>query len=107
MKVQNKLHSPMLLFLTRLSSKETELDKLEARLRKMNKMAKFIRSEMANIPINSVLDKSAFNLDQALLRRPTFLEPEYPFEWTGIYPTKSGKYKIIMSEGLILLCLLL
>ena len=79
--------------------KETELDKLEARLREMNKMAKFIRSEMANIPINSVLDKSAFNLDQALLRRPTFLEPEYPFEWTGIYPTKSGKYKIIMSEG--------
>ena len=79
--------------------KETELDKLEARLRKMNKMAKFIRSEMANVPINSVLDKSAFNLDQALIRRPTFLEPEYPFEWTGIYPTKSGKYKIIMSEG--------
>ena len=79
--------------------KETELDKLEARLRKMNKMAKFIRSEMANVPINAVLDKSAFNLDQALIRRPTFLEPEYPFEWTGIYPTKSGKYKIIMSEG--------
>ena len=79
--------------------KDTELDKLEARLREMNKMGKFIRSEMANVPINSVLDKSAFNLDQALIRRPTFLEPEYPFEWTGIYPTKSGKYKIIMSEG--------
>ena len=79
--------------------KDTELDKLETRLREMNKMAKFIRSEMANVPINSVLDKSAFNLDQALIRRPTFLEPEYPFEWTGIYPTKSGKYKIIMSEG--------
>jgi len=79
--------------------KDSELDNLEARLREMNKMAKFIRSEMANVPINSVLDKSAFNLDQALTRRPTFLEPEYPFEWTGIYPTKSGKYKIIMSEG--------
>ena len=79
--------------------KDSELDNLEARLREMNKMAKFIRSEMANVPINSVLDKSAFNLDQALIRRPTFLEPEYPFEWTGIYPTKSGKYKIIMSEG--------
>ena len=79
--------------------KDSELDNLEARLREMNKMAKFIRSEMANVPINSVLDKSAFNLDQALVRRPTFLEPEYPFEWTGIYPTKSGKYKIIMSEG--------
>ena len=79
--------------------KDTELDKLEARLREMMKMAIVIRSEMANVPINSVLDKSAFNLDQALIRRPTFLEPEYPFEWTGIYPTKSGKYKIIMSEG--------
>ena len=79
--------------------KDSELDNLEARLREMNKMAKFIRSEMANVPINSVLDKSAFNLDQALIRRPTFLEPEYPFEWTGIYSTKPGKYKIIMSEG--------
>ena len=79
--------------------KDTELDKLEARLREMNKMAKFIRSEMANVPISSVLDKSAFNLDQALIRRPSFLEPEYPFEWTGIYPTNSGKYKIIMSDG--------
>ena len=76
-----------------------ELDKLEVRLREMNKMAKFIRSEMANVPINAVLNKSAFNLDQILERRPTFLEPEYPFEWTGIYPTKSGRHKIIFSEG--------
>ena len=51
------------------------------------------------IAFADVIDKSACNLDQALIRRPTFLEPEYPFEWTGIYPTKSGKYKIIMSEG--------
>ena len=79
--------------------KNDDIDKLETRLREMNKMAKFIRSEMADVPINSVLNKSAFNLDQALERRPTFLEPEYPFEWTGIYPTKSGKHKIILSEG--------
>ncbi len=76
-----------------------ELDKLEVRLRKMNKMAKLIRSEKANIPINSVLNKKAFNLDQALERRPTFLEPEYPFEWTGIYQIESGRYKLRLSEG--------
>ncbi|MAI85226.1 MAG: cobalamin biosynthesis protein CobW [Rickettsiales bacterium] len=76
-----------------------EVDKLEVRLREMNKMAKFIRSEMANVPINSVLDKSAFNLDQVLKRRPTFLEPEYPFEWTGVYKTLPGKYKLVLSEG--------
>ncbi len=76
-----------------------ELDKLEVRLRGMNKMAKFIRSEMANVPISSVLHKSAFNLDQVLERRPTFLEPEYPFEWTGIYLTKAGQYKLFLSDG--------
>ena len=76
-----------------------ELDQLEVRLREMNKMAKFIRSEKAIVPITSVLNKSAFDLDQALQRRPTFLEPEYPFEWTGIYPTKAGQYQLILSEG--------
>lgn len=79
--------------------KDQELDKLELRLREMNKMAKFLRCEMADVPISSVLNKSAFNLDQVLERRPTFLEPEYPFEWTGIYPTKAGRYKVILSEG--------
>ena len=78
---------------------DQELDKLELRLREMNKMAKFLRCEMADVPIGSVLNKSAFNLDQVLERRPTFLEPEYPFEWTGIYPTKAGRYKVILSEG--------
>lgn len=76
-----------------------ELDQLEVRLREMNKMAKFIRSEKAIVPITSVLNKSAFDLDQALQRRPTFLEPEYPFEWTGIYPTKAGQYQLILSKG--------
>ena len=76
-----------------------ELDQLEVRLREMNKMAKFIRSEKAIVPITSVLNKSAFDLDQALQRRPTFLEPEYPFEWTGIYSTQAGQYKLILSEG--------
>ncbi len=78
---------------------DQELDNLEGRLRKMNKMAKFIRCEMANVPVKSVLSQSAFNLDQALERRPTFLEPEYPFEWTGVYFTKPGRYKINFSEG--------
>ena len=39
----------------------------------MNKMANSLGVKMANVPINSVLDKSAFNLDRALIRRPTFI----------------------------------
>ena len=42
--------------------KDAELDSL-ARLRKMNKMAKFLRCEMANVPITRFLI-SAFNLDE-------------------------------------------
>ncbi len=78
---------------------DKEIDKLEVRLREMNNMAKFIRCEMADVPITSVLNKSAFNLDQALERRPSFLEPEYPFEWSGIYSTKPDRYKILFSDG--------
>ena len=61
------------------------LDKLEPRLREMNKMARIVRSQQANVPVETVLNLGAFDLDQVLERRPTFLEPEYPFEWTGVY----------------------
>ena len=61
------------------------IDRLEARLRDMNRMARVVRSEMANVSVETVLNLGAFDLDQVLERRPTFLEPEYPFEWTGVY----------------------
>ena len=76
-----------------------ELDRLETRVRDMNRMAKVIRSENANVPISSVLELSAFSLDQTLEKRPTFLEPEYPFEWTGVYDLSAGKYEISLDEG--------
>ena len=61
------------------------LDEIEMRIRDMNRMTKIVRAENADVPVDTVLNLSAFNLDQALERRPTFLEPEYPFEWTGVY----------------------
>ena len=67
---------------TDLVSSES-IDELESRLREMNRMARLVRSERANVPVETVLNLGAFDLDQALERRPTFLEPEYPFEWTG------------------------
>ena len=45
----------------------------------MNKMARIVRSQQANVPVETVLNLGAFDLDQVLERRPTFLEPEYPF----------------------------
>ena len=75
------------------------IDRLEARLRDMNRMARVVRSERANVAVDTVLNLSAFDLDQALERRPTFLEPEYPFEWTGVYSLATGRYEFSLAEG--------
>ncbi len=75
------------------------LDRLEARLRDMNRMARVIRSERADVSVDTVLNLGAFDLDQVLERRPTFLEPEYPFEWTGVYSLDSGRYELSLDDG--------
>ena len=75
------------------------LDRLEARLRDMNRMARVVRSERAHVSVDTVLNLGAFNLDQVLERRPTFLEPEYPFEWTGVYSLAMGRYELSLADG--------
>ena len=75
------------------------LDTLETRLRDMNRMARVVRSEMAEVPVDTVLNLGAFDLDEVLGRRPTFLEPEYPFEWTGVYSLDSGRYELSLADG--------
>ena len=78
---------------------DESLDNLESRLRDMNRMARVIRSKQADVSIDTVLNLSAFDLDQVLQRRPTFLEPEYPFEWTGVFSLKEGRYELTLEEG--------
>ena len=75
------------------------LDRVEARLRDMNRMAQVVRSERADVSVDTVLNLGAFDLDQVLERRPTFLEPEYPFEWTGVYSLDAGRYELSLAEG--------
>ncbi len=78
---------------------DESLDNLESRLRDMNRMARVIRSKQADVSIDTVLNLSAFDLDQVLQRRPTFLEPEYPFEWTGVFSLEEGRYELTLEEG--------
>ena len=75
------------------------LDRLEARLREMNRMARVIRSERADVSVDTVLNLGAFDLDEVLERRPTFLEPEYPFEWSGVYALDVGRYELSLDDG--------
>ena len=75
------------------------LTSLESRLRDMNRMTRIIRAEQAKVPVETVLNLSAFDLDEVLKRKPSFLEPEYPFEWTGVYNLNPGKYELSLQEG--------
>jgi len=79
--------------------KAEELDELETRLREMNRLARVHRCERANVAISTVLNLEAFNLDRVLADHPTFLEPEYPFEWTGVYALSPGSYELSLDDG--------
>ena len=78
---------------------DESLNILESRLRDMNRMARLVRSRQADVSIDTVLNLDAFDLDQVLERRPSFLEPEYPFEWTGVFHLEPGSYELSLKEG--------
>ncbi len=76
-----------------------ELALLERRIRSMNSMAKILRANHADVPIADVLNVGGFDLDRAMIQKPTFLEPEYPFEWLGVYALDEGRYELLLDPG--------
>lgn len=51
-----------------------ELSEIEARIRGINPYAKLHRTQRAQIPLNEILERNAFDLDRILDIEPTFLE---------------------------------
>jgi G3E family GTPase len=79
-----------------------ELDALEQRVRGMNALARIVRAdpaERAAVPMKAVLGIGGFDLARALEYKPTFLEPEYPFEWAGAFELVAGDYTLTLQEG--------
>ncbi len=76
-----------------------ETDALEKRIRSMNAMAKVLRTTNAQVPIADVLDVGGFDLKRAVEKKPTFLEPEYPFEWGGVYELAEGISQLKLAAG--------
>ncbi len=76
-----------------------QLSDLEGRIRKINAATRMVRTQNSQMPIDELLDIRAFDLSQKLEIDPMFLEPEYPFEWAGIYSLPSGEYKLVLQEG--------
>jgi G3E family GTPase len=78
---------------------DADLETLEARVRGMNAAARIYRTQNAAIEMEAVLDVGGFNLNHALVIDPKFMEPEYPFEWVGVYSLAAGKYTFKLHEG--------
>jgi G3E family GTPase len=76
-----------------------ELNELEKMIRSINAMAQIHRTKNSQIAMDKVLDVGGFDLERALTTRPAFLEPEYPFEWSGVYTLQAGNYDLTLEEG--------
>jgi G3E family GTPase len=68
------------------------LERIESRIRGINGTARIHRTRNADVPIDKVLNVGAFDLNRALTVDEAFLEPEYPFEWGGVYQLAAGDY---------------
>ncbi|MBL8816991.1 MAG: GTP-binding protein [Planctomyces sp.] len=77
----------------------SDLDLLESRLHIMNAAAKIYRTRDAAVALEKILNLGGFDLDRALQTDPQFLEPEYPFEWSGLYQLTAGDYRLHFSPG--------
>ena len=76
-----------------------ELDNLEKRIRTMNTAAKVYRTTNSVIEMDHILNLGGFDLDRALVTDPKFMEPEYPFEWGGVYELPAGDYRFVCQDG--------
>ena len=64
----------------------------------MNTAARIYRTRDCEIAINRVLDIGGFNLSRAAGLDPCFLDPEYPFEWAGVYELAAGAYELCIGH---------
>ena len=73
---------------------EATLERVERRVRAINATARVFRTRNADIPIDAVLGVGAFDLQRALAVDAAFLEPQYPFEWAGVYDLPAGRHAL-------------
>ncbi len=78
---------------------DQELAQIEQRVRGMNALARVLRATNADVPIEDVLQVGGFDLGRALAEKPSFLEPEYPFEWAGAFDLGEGVYELALQPG--------
>ena len=78
---------------------EADVQKLEQRLKTMNRLAQVHRTHQANLPIAEVINIRAFDLAKKLEVDADFLKPELPFEWSGVYELAAGTHDLVFQPG--------
>jgi G3E family GTPase len=78
---------------------EADQQSLKKRLQSINQLAGIYSATMADAPIAELLDIGGFNLERAMEQKPNFLEPEYAFEWGGIWQLPAGNYRLQLADG--------
>ena len=78
---------------------DDELARLETRIQSMNSEARIVRTRNAAVDMEAVLNVGGFDLERALTVDEKFLEPEYPFEYSGVCRLAAGRYDLLLQEG--------
>jgi len=71
-----------------------ELDRVEARIRVVNAVARIQRITFGQAPVDDILEQGGFDLDRALESKPAFLMPEYPFSHVSVYELGQGVHEL-------------
>ena len=61
--------------------------------------AKFFHTKNSNVNLDHILNISAFDLNRSLGINSRFMEPEYPFEWGGVFELDAGNHELNLQEG--------
>lgn len=77
----------------------SDVDALETRIRSINRVAQVFRTTQSNLPVDQVINLHAFDLDHKLSLDGDFLEPQLPFEWSGVFHLDSGEYQLVLEAG--------
>lgn len=77
----------------------SDADEIEARIRSVNRVAQIFRTTQSSLPVSQVIHLHAFDLDHKLTLDGDFLEPQLPFEWSGVFHLDSGEYQLVLEPG--------
>jgi G3E family GTPase len=76
-----------------------QLDQVEQSIRLINTMARIHRTTQSVVNMESILNQGGFDLERAIITKPTFLNPEYSFEAATQFHLDTGANELVLQAG--------